>query len=572
MICKLVNDSFKENYLENLLHARGVSDINSFLLPDAKMLNSPFNFDNIDQAIELYLNALSAKKPIYLIVDSDCDGFTSSAIIYKYTKALTQGDCEIRYILHNGKQHGLEDCIDNLIGLEDIGLIICPDSSSNDFEYHEQLKDTCPVLVLDHHEAEPPFSGNAVIVNNQLSANYPNKDLTGAGVAYQFCRAVDLKTNNHFAEDLIDLAALGICGDMGSVIEPENRYFLYYGFRRVKNEMFKALADKQSFSMGGKINPMTVAFYIVPLINAMIRVGTQSEKERLFIGFIDGNKMIPSGKRGANGAMEFACIESARECTNAKAKQGRIQDSAVEQMEIKIFKNDLLKNKVLFLELDEDDDFPAELNGLIAMKLAAKYKHPTIVARLNNEGYIRGSARGLNGSELEDFKAFLTDSNYFEYAQGHANAFGVSIPEKNLFAFHEYANEALKDYDFDENVYEVNFERIAADKDLSSLVYELGANEDIWGQFNPEVKIHITNINISYNDIQIMGKNNDTVKFTKFGLTYIKFHAKEFIKELQQYPEMTIEIVGKPNLNEWCGTFTSQIFVEDYEIRKDLGF
>ena len=37
--------------------------------------------------------------------------------------------------------------------------------------------------------------------------------------------------------------------------------------------------------MNDKINPMTVAFYIVPLINAMIRVGTQEEKERLFWAF-----------------------------------------------------------------------------------------------------------------------------------------------------------------------------------------------------------------------------------------------------------------------------------------------
>ena len=163
--------------------------------------------------------------------------------------------------------------------------------------------------------------------------------------------------------------------------------------------------------------------------------------------------MIPSGKRGAKGTMERVDVESARECTNAKNKQNKMKESAVERLEIKIFNNSLLDNKILFVRLDEEDDFPSEMNGLIAMQLAAKYKRPTIVARLNGQGYDRGSARGMNQSELKDFREFLLGSGYFEYAQGHANAFGVSIPDDKLKDFHDFANEALADIDFGENVY-----------------------------------------------------------------------------------------------------------------------
>ena len=49
------------------------------------------------------------------------------------------------------------------------------------------------------------------------------------------------------------------------------------------------------------------------------------------------------------------------------------------------------------------------------MKLAAKYKRPTILARLNEEGYDRGSIRNVNDCELTDLKKFLTDSGYFEW-------------------------------------------------------------------------------------------------------------------------------------------------------------
>ena len=43
------------------------------------------------------------------------------------------------------------------------------------------------------------------------------------------------------------------------------------------------------------------------------------------------------------------------------------------------------------------------------------------------------------------------------------------------------------------------------------------------------------------------------------------------IEELKNHTEpFTIEIVGKPNLNEWMGRISPQIFIEDYEIKKGI--
>ena len=63
-----------------------------------------------------------------------------------------------------------------------------------------------------------------------------------------------------------------------------------------------------------------------------------------------------------------------------------------------------------------------------------------------------------------------------------------------------------------------------------------------------------------------MGKNKDTVKFNKFGVDYIKFHAEDFINDIQQYNEIKLEIVGKGNINEWMGNFSHQILIEGYEV------
>ena len=48
-----------------------------------------------------------------------------------------------------------------------------------------------------------------------------------------------------------------------------------------------------------------------------------------------------------------------------------------------------------------------------------------------------------------------------------------------------------------------------------------------------------------------MGRNLDTIKIEKFGVAYMKFHAKDFIEELKQYSgEIKLEVVGRANLNE----------------------
>lgn len=572
MKCQLVNENFESDYVDSLLRARGVVDTMSIKSPTRDLLLDPTLLSKVQEGAELYIDKVKNGSHFVICVDCDNDGFTSAAIIHQYT-LLMNPNIKITYLLHEHKQHGLEDHIQTLLSMDEkVDLIILPDSSTNDYEYHEQLKEVAPCLVLDHHELEEgtPISSNAIIINNQISPLYSNKELTGAGVVWQFCRHVDLLAGKDYAEQFVDLAAWGIIGDMGSVLEPENAYIISKGLKNVRNKFFKILLDKQSFSMGGKITPISVAFYIVPLTNATIRVGSLAEKTRLYEAYIDADKQVPSGKRGCKGQMDFVGNEAARECTNNKTHQNKAKEEAVEKMEMRISKYDLLENKVLFIRLEEDDKFPAELNGLIAMQLADRYKRPTIVARLNDEGFVRGSARGLNQSELKDFKAFLTESGFFEYAQGHANAFGCSIPDKSLRAFHQYANEKLKDIDLGEEIYDVNFQRKANAQDLSKLITEISNYDNIWGQNNGQPLINVTNIRINPKEARIMGKLNDTVKIEVNGVAYMWFRASDFIEELKNFGDndVLIEVVGKANLNEWAGTVTPQIYVTAYNIKK----
>ena len=70
-----------------------------------------------------------------------------------------------------------------------------------------------------------------------------------------------------------------------------------------------------------------------------------------------------------------------------------------------------------------------------------------------------------------------------------------------------------------------------------------------------------------------MGRNSDTVKIEKFGIAYMKFHAKDMIEELGKYNIIKLEVVGRANVNYWGGYATPQIFISNYQIEDGtLGF
>lgn len=562
MKIKLVNDNITSDYTKNLLRARGVDNIDDFLSPSEKNLQSWEDLDNIKLGVDLVKNTINDKKPYAILIDPDNDGFTSFAILYQYLKRLNP-EKEIEYFVHSAKQHGLEDTY-QVFQDKEYSIVFLPDSSSNDGVFAKEIN--APICVIDHHEIDNEPSDNMIVINNQSSAKYKNKYLSGAGMVWQFCRAMDYYFGHEWAYDYTDLAAVGICGDAMSGLEIENQYIWSYGFSHINNFFLKTLIDKQNFSMKGIVNPTTVAFYISPLLNAVTRVGTTEEKLHMAEAFINGEKLIPSNKKGHKGELVALAAEATRECVNAKSRQARILDNIEEKIDIKINKKDLLINKVLFVELDDDDDFPSTLNGLLATRLTNKYSRPAIVARANDDGYIRGSARAIKTENMDSFKQYLEESEMFEYVLGHPLAFGCSISSYNLDKFFSYSNDSLKDVELGEKCYSVNFIRDAMDNDIDNLIRDVGEYGYIWSNQNDEPILYIDNIILSTNEIQIIGTNRDTVKFIKNGITYIKFKANELIDELSGMKDIIMKIVGRCNINEWNGIKNPQIIIDDYEI------
>ena len=565
--------------VERVLSNRGIplNEIKHYLnTTDADIL-PPSKIANMKEGAMMLVRHISNNDKVFIQVDSDCDGYTSAAALINYLNclfpSLTQNN--IIYRIHKGKEHGL--IVDTIPA--DVKLVIAPDSSSNDYEQHKELRNKgIDVLVIDHHEADQ-ISENACIINNQL-CDYPTKSLSGVGMVYKFCQYIDELLNVDFAENFVDLAALGMIADMMDMRDFETKHITTLGLANVRNPFFRAMVDKQAFSLKGENTPIGIAFFIAPYINATIRMGTHQEKITLFESMLDfrGYERIPSTKRGGRGQMETRVEQAVRNCTNIKNRQTKARDSALETIEGIIKDCNLLDNKILVIQLDQSMAIEKTLTGLIANQLMAKYQRPVLLLNkvVSDDGVIswEGSGRGYDKSKFDNLREFLNQSNLVMYAEGHANALGVGIYDIVFDSFIDYSNEALAAFDFTP-CYKVDF-IFNANNFNGKDILDIAELKPIWGQNIDECKVALEDVKVSKNNITLMGleKGKPTLRIVLPNKTsLIKFKSsQEEYDRLTASECVTINVVGTCEANYYNGSVTPQILVEDYEIKEELSW
>lgn len=547
--------------------------------------------NKLRQAAAALISTISKQGKTLVIVDSDCDGFTSSAILINYLHDFFPNwvETKLDYIFHEGKQHGLNDHILNILK-QDYKLVIIPDAGSNDSNECTCLfKQGTKTIVLDHHLCDIQ-NPNAIVINNQLS-NYPNKDFSGAGVVWQFCRYLDklLKTSN--ADNYLDLVALGNCADMMSMTSIETKHIINKGFQNLKNPFFASLAKKNEYSMKNKVNHMSVAFYIAPYVNAICRSGTIEQKTLVFKSMLkyQAFKEVLSTKRGHLLGQKEQLVEQAmRVVTNVKNRQTKAQDAGLATIENMIEQKGLLKHKVLLFLL-EPNQVDRNIAGLIANKIMAKYQRPVcLLTKVTIPEYTididlspwedqpspqlivtyQGSARGCQKVGVTDFKSICADTGVTMYQTGHPNAFGLGILEQNIPAFIQKTDAALADIK-DEAIYYVDY---IYDGDYIEPIdiLTIADMQDLWGKDIDEPYLCIRGIQISADMVTIYKKKDNTLKITLGnGISLMKFKATDEQCEMLQTNNngfYTLDIIGRANKNEWMGHVSAQIFIEDYEI------
>lgn len=568
--------------LNEILIDRGIKDVLHFRSPDSSCELNPYDLDDIEDAADLLIKHLNENSKILFIIDADCDGFTSSAILWLYIKKI-KPLANLSFMIHEHKQHGLKDLIEKIENNPDYNLVICPDAASYEIDEHKRLKDLgIDCLVLDHHAQEYDINGkpitpiwsNTIVVNNQLSLNYENKSLCGAGVVYKFCEILDDFLNVQYAKDFIDLVALGEIADVMDRKIIETNYLIVEGLKHIKNEGFKTLIEAQAFSLKEKaiepyygLTPIDVAFYIAPLINALTRVGTIEEKENMFYCFIEPKRLVRSTKRGASLTdTETAAEHTVRVGKNAKARQDKIKEKALEAIDFKIKKNELDKNNIIFVEVDEDDNIPQELTGLVAMGIVSRYHKPCMIGRNTLKGEIAGSIRSDgNFKGLSDFKKFLEDSKLTTYVAGHAGAAGFSIKETKIDELINYSNNNLNAKDF-ENCYLVDY-ILDAEENNRDLLKEIALHPEYFGNQVEEIKIVVKNIPLD--SITVMGTGKDSVKISFNDVDYIRFKDLDFIEKINTFKTRKLIIYARANLNTFAGHTSVQCFIDDYDFEVD---
>ena len=589
-----INQSYST--IEQILTNRGVpynevyhylnttdNDINSFTALDRNKLSA---------AAALLSETISNNNRCLVIVDSDADGFTSSAILINYLHDLFPAWVEnnLDYRVHDGKQHGLNDHIDWIIKVtsdlsdkRNYSLIIIPDAGSNDVNECTKLKENgINTIILDHHLCDIQ-NPNAIVINNQLS-DYPNKDFSGAGVVWQFCRYLDslLKINN--SDNYLDLMALGNCADMMSMLSIETKHLINKGFHNLKNPFFINLSEKNAYSMNNKINHMSVAFYVAPYINAICRSGTVEEKTLTFESMLKHKafKMLPSTKRGhAVGQQEQLVQQVMRIVTNVKSRQTKAQEVGLQTIEKMIQEQHLLNHKVLLFLL-EPGQVDKNIAGLIANKIMAKYQRPTCLLTKVIEkepcppykeanGYTtvsyQGSARGCDKVGINDFKSICAETGLTMYQVGHPGAFGLGILQENIPAFIEKTDELLKDMP-NQAMYYVDY--IYQGNNINpNDILTIANMQDLWGKDIDEPFICIEHLKVTSDMVTVYVKKNNTLKITTpQGISLIKFKATDeecyMLQNTSGYYELNL--IGRAHQNEWMGNVTPQIFIQDYQI------
>ena len=233
---KLIGKNNIKKPLESFLENRGINNIEEYTNLDESCV-IPYNkLDNIHKAVALLIKHIENNSVISIVVDPDADGYSSAAMIWNYIKKAFP-ETQLEYILHSGKQHGLSPDINIRDG---VNLVILPDGGTNDTEQCKELSQRgIDVLILDHHikDKDNPY---AVIVNNQISDNYSNKEFCGAGIVYKFLQALDDECWDSYADNFLDLAALANISDLMDMRNYETKYLTEKGIHRIKNKAFAA--------------------------------------------------------------------------------------------------------------------------------------------------------------------------------------------------------------------------------------------------------------------------------------------------------------------------------------------
>lgn len=556
------------NELEDILKLKGIKDINSFLNPTVKNTESELLFDNIEKARDVFVKHIENKSVMDLLVDCDVDGFTSASNIYQYIKKINP-NIEIRCFIHKGKIHGLSEFVDSMCE-DDSKLIIVPDAGSGDLKECKKLiergKD---IIILDHHSIDAS-DNPAIVVNNQLSDKITDKAMTGVGITYKFTKLLDKYYGVNYADDYLDLVALGMIGDRADTVNLQTRYLILKGLEQIrnkvnKNKLISVLVNAQMYSMNNKITINGIGFYVCPLMNSMIRLGEYEDKCYMFEALCNSDEMLDRKVRG-KGVVNMTIQEFVlKACQSSNRKQKKIteESAAVLSEEIKKFNMD----KLPILVCNARDDVDSNSTGLIANRLADQYQRPCLLMRRKGD-ICKGSGRGSDKCEILNFNQWCKDTGLFNKVEGHPEAFGCEINFENTNKLFSLLSTMRK---IDEPTYHV-YNVYDANQIHDQIIKNVAKYDFVWGNTVSEPIFLIKNIPCNKYNLYLLGSKQNKIEFTYHNIKFVKQTKGSSLASL--YKEIIsigdnfeFDIVGRFSIDYKSGK-AAQVLIEDWMFYK----
>jgi len=488
---------FDISYLSALLlNSKGfttLGEAETFLNPNIQDLYDPFLFKDMNALMERLKKVILNKEKVVVFADYDCDGVTSSIILYKI---LTYMNIETKIIIPNrfSNGYGLNDESMDIIMEEEPSLVITVDNGITSFDEIEILKDNgIDVVVTDHH-TPPKTLPDTLIINPKVeSDNYPFHELCGAGVSFKVAQGIIKYFELDF--DISEILVFAMIGTIVDIVtlKSENRTMASLGLDLIRNTKNKGLLSliKKSGLNKDNLNCGNIGFQIGPRINAAGRLEDANIAVKLFLSDDENEIDVLSDK--------LCKLNDIRK---------DIEDSIFKEGEKYIEENNLLEKSSILYILGED--FNEGVMGVAASKICEKYNRPVVIMSKSEDGLIKASCRSITGFDI--FKCLNDSKDLFVKFGGHSAAAGFSIKAENLDDLINNTNEYAKSKKIESLFYKrVYYDTIAIPSNLNiktSLELEKFAP---FGIGNSRSTLCLRKVKLS--NVRTIGKNKDHLKF-----------------------------------------------------------
>ncbi|MBL1175334.1 single-stranded-DNA-specific exonuclease RecJ [Pantanalinema sp. GBBB05] len=389
-----------------------------FLNPEIEALPSPLEeFPDLPLSLELLINAINRRSRIAICGDYDADGMTSTALLLRALRFLGgQVDYAIPSRMKEG--YGINQRMVEEFHDEGVEVILTVDNGIAAYAPIARARELgLTVIVTDHHDLPPELPPANAILNPKLIAETsPYRGMAGVGVAYVL--AVFLA--NSFSrpelnETLLELFTLGTIADLAP-LTGVNRRWVKQGLQLLphsKLEGVQALIQVSGLSGSKELKPEAIGFRLGPRINAVGRIADPQV-------VID---LLTTDDPGV-------ALERAMQCEQIN-RQRQLYCEEIEQEAIALSETfDVQGDRVLVVI---NPGWHHGVIGIVASRLVERYGVPVFIGTNEDDGHIRGSARGI--PEFHVFEALEFCKDLLEKHGGHKAAGGFSLKVENLPAF-----------------------------------------------------------------------------------------------------------------------------------------